>query len=846
MHKPIATAALSLAVGILLGNGFRYVPCAVAVFFLAAAAASLLLFRRHPRNGRTAALALGGMLCGGILLVSSAALPHDHYLRLAIPEGPVREAAGRIVSPLERDPGRTAFLLDLERLGDRKARGTIRVVLKEDQTHLGYGDRVLLAGKIYPVRGYRNPGGFDYPAYLAHQGVYALLSVDKRSAPRVLERGTGLFRTFQDWRERIRQAFLAQTHGPASAVLQAMILGEEGGLTTDLRETFLAAGVTHILSISGSHLGLVAVITFWLVRNLLFLLPERHYHRMTLVVDPRKITALLAAVPVFLYALLAGGQQATVRSLIMLLVGVAALLADREHDLVQALALAALTTLVPDPQALFDISFQLSYLSVAAILFVVSTSRESLPPARSRRGRILRDLLLLLAISAAATLATAPLVAYYFNRLSLWSLVSNMIIVPFAGFAVVPLGLLSGLLSLFRGTLPVAGLVQSVGDAFMAVTSFFASLPGATVAFPAPGPIVGCAYAGLIASFAALLRRSLLARSHPFAHSSRLPRPALAVAASAGFLLIAVALLPHFSDLQPRVTFLDVGQGDCALVETSGGRSILIDGGGTAANRFDTGQRVVAPFLWNRGIGAVDLMILSHPHPDHMNGLTSVLRLFSVREIWASGRDRELEGYEEFRKTAEARGVPIRTVHRGDGATLDGATVDVLHPGPAGQIAGRRAYERENNRSLVVRVTMNGRRFLFPGDIQQETERGLVEAGSDLRSDLLKVPHHGSKTSSTASLLSAVGPSTAVVSVSAGNPYRQPSDEVVSRYAAGGIALFRTDRDGAIIVKPRRDRLETIAWAPLLLKPVTDLPVSAWGKAEGSNWKRLWIRQGEI
>jgi competence protein ComEC len=237
----------------------------------------------------------------------------------------------------------------------------------------GYDDRVSLTGRIHPPRGFRNPGGFDYPAYLARQGVYAVLSIKHGSDVRVLEQGTGILRAIQALRERIRQAILASLHGEGSAILLAMTIGEEGSLTDDLRERFMAAGVTHIISISGSHLGMVAVICFWITKQALFLLPERSYHWITIHADPRKIAALVTVVPVTFYAFLAGGQIATIRSLIMILAALAALILDREGDLLPALSLAALITLLTDPQALFDISFQLSYLSVLSIVFVVST-----------------------------------------------------------------------------------------------------------------------------------------------------------------------------------------------------------------------------------------------------------------------------------------------------------------------------------------------------------------------------------------------------------------------------------------------------------------------------------------
>jgi len=836
--------ALAFLAGIVLASAFLYFPwTALTILFLASSAAAWS-FRQDRLALRTISLLSATVLCAAGLTVHAVTyLPEDHYTRTIALDGTLRRTTGTVVSPLERERGRTAFLLAVSSIDGRSTTGTVRVVLKEEQPSIGYGDRAEIEGKFYPVRGYRNPGGFDYPAYLGRQGVFAVLSVRTGSTPLVNEQGSGLFRTMQDWRERIRQALLRSTSGQGSAVLQAMILGEEGGLTNDLRDIFLSAGATHILSISGSHLGLVAVFCFWLAKGLFFLLPERFYHRLTIVVDPRKAAALLAVVPIVFYALLAGGQQATIRSLIMLIAGFTALLLDREHAMFQALAIAGLIILVPDPQAAFDISFQLSFLSVAAILFVVNTASAVAPAAVTWRERVKRDAFLMLAVSLAATIATAPLVAYYFNRLSLWGILSNMIIVPFAGFLVVPLGLLSGVLSLVLGSLPFPGLNQWAGDAFVALTSFFAGLPGATAAYPAPGAVFAVAYTGLILSAAWFIRRRLLSAARPFEHPAGPSVKARVVALASFSLLVLSLVLPLLRNNGDRLVFLDVGQGDCCLLETSEGKRILIDGGGAVDNRFDVGQKVVAPFLGNRNIGTIDLAVLSHPHPDHMNGLASLLRTVAVREVWTSGQDLAVEGYEDLRKTAEERGTILRAVDAGHTRSWGRTAIEVLHPGRGFDRAGRRAYEAENNRSLVIRVSINNRRLLFPGDIHKEAERFLARTNPDLRSDLLKIPHHGSKSSSTDGFIAAVRPSIAVMSVGAGNPYRQPSNEVVDRYLGSGIRLYRTDQDGAVLVSLDKGGLSVIPWDALILRRIRPGEPGSWFHGELENWKRLWIRR---
>jgi competence protein ComEC len=845
MIIPVTHLALCFAAGILLGHVFLLFPWTAAILALASAGAVIVRSRAAGTPTIRALQACVAALSGAALTVVSVAYqPADHYGHAAVIDGVRRTVSGVIASPLDRDPDRTAFLLQAERIDGAPVSGILRVSARGEHPPVGLGDRITVSGKLRPARGYRNPGGFDYPAFLARQGVHAVLSAGRDGGIRIDERGSGLLRHMQDLRERIRQAFLRSVSGDGAAVLLAMVLGEEGGLTDALRERFMAAGVTHILSISGSHLGLVAVLCFWLVRKGLFLLlPERRYHQLTLHADPRKLAAAATVLPVVFYAFLAGGQTATLRALIMILTGLAAVLLDRDGDLLNALAVAALITLVPDPQALLDISFQLSYCSVLCILFVVRTwdglALSADTPVRQWRNKAL----LLLVISAATTLATAPLTAHYFRQASPAGVLANMLVVPFAGAVIVPLGLCSGLLSLATGSLPLAGLNQAAADAFVSLVSFFSRLPGAGVALPSPGVLFAAGYAGLLAGGGIALRGRLLSRLRPLEFSGRMSRTLKAVLALSAAALTASLALPLLRQAENSVTFLDVGQGDCALIETAEGKRLLIDGGGARENRFDVGRRVVAPFLADRGIRTLDLVVLSHPHPDHMNGLISLLGTVRAREVWWAGLDGNLEGFDSLRDLLAAQAIPLRAVRSGDGGQYGEAAVEVLSPlrhPPEGE---RRAYAAENSRSLVVRLRLDGAAFLFPGDIHRDGERALADA-ADLSAEVLKVPHHGSKTSSSDEFLRAVRPRIAVVSVGADNPYRQPSEEVVERYGERGIRLFRTDRDGAVRVTVRRNGCEVVPWASLLLRTIPVTQPLQWGAIERENAKKLWLRKG--
>jgi competence protein ComEC len=310
-----------------------------------------------------------------------------------------------------------------------------------------------------------------------------------------------------------------------------------------------------------------------------------------------------------------------------------------------------------------------------------------------------------------------------------------------------------------------------------------------------------------------------------------------------GTLLMIPFALSFGPKQKTTVIFPDVGQGDCALIELSSGRNILIDGGGTYDDRFDTGRRALAPFLWNRGVHKLDLVILSHPHPDHMNGLKFILKKFDVSETWSHGQDTDLPGYEDFRQVIADKRINHRIVSADDTPSLLGDTeLRLLHPAPGFRSRDRKAYAAENSRSLVVKIRSEGRVFLFSGDIGIEAENDILRRGQDLKCDLLKVPHHGSKSSSSEAFVSQTKPAIAVVTVGRGNRYHHPSEDIIARYENAGARVYRTDTGGAVMVNVEREKLEAVQWRELILRRINLDDRVSWGEGERRNWNRLKVR----
>jgi competence protein ComEC len=279
------------------------------------------------------------------------------------------------------------------------------------------------------------------------------------------------------------------------------------------------------------------------------------------------------------------------------------------------------------------------------------------------------------------------------------------------------------------------------------------------------------------------------------------------------------------------VTFLDVGQGDAALIEMPDGKTMLIDGGGSYGH-FDLGRLAVAPYLWNTGHRRIDYLVASHPQLDHMGGLSYLADKFPVGEVWTNGVEKDADFYARFQKIIEEKAIPEKRITSGHPPlNLGGARIVALHPGPSD------LFPSDNDQSLVIRIDYGREAILWTGDIEGPAEKALLQRGSRLQATVLKVPHHGSRTSIDPDFLARVAPAVAVISVGGNNPYRHPSRETLAAYEALGVQIQRTDRDGAVLYETDGMRRTLRTYADGILHPVP------WGGdmggVEAANWMKI-------
>lgn len=752
------------------------------------------------KQGRRAAVLVGcllAMFSFAHVTLWKVLQPHfsPHHLRnLSLPQQVIID--GWLFREPEHAPHRSRLYVEALHVWkdgtSHPAMGKILLTVHTLSSSWHYGDVLRLRLNLRQPRNFRTPGSFDYEGYLARQGIFLSAFLwDDTVIERTGTAGVHLWGVVERVRNTIGEFFTMHLDTKTAAVLQALIIGDERYITKDLREAFSRAGVAHVLSISGLHISLVATTAYafwwWVVSRSPFLL---------LTFTAPALASILALPPVLLYAAISGGSVATWRSVLMVVTYLSAIVIGRQSEVYRSLALAALLISFLWPGAVLDVSFQLSFLSVLGLF--LGMERFSLWWGHVRqhlhldtfphRERLLRWGATYFVISAFALLVTAPVTAAHFNQVALAGIFANAVVIPLLGSAAVILGLLAaGFVFLHSSVAMVlvlcAGVVTRLG---IWSVEWVATFPYATLQTVTPNLFELGVFYGLLACF--FFRSIVHHLSAPFRY---LPHLFLSV------LLIDIvgwSWQRHFQQ-ELRVTFLDVGQGDAAVVEFPGSQVMVIDGGGFASEDFDSGEALIAPFLWSRKIGRVDTLVLSHPQLDHYGGLAYIAEHFSPRELWFNGDNTHSERFSHLQTILTRHSVQSRIFCREmPSIVLGGVQIQVLHP-PC-QLTGLDA----NNASLVLRLSHGTVDILFTGDVEAEGEAVLLSAQRSLASEIVKVPHHGSRTSSTPAFVQTIAPHVAVASLGFQNRFRFPAPEVVQRYQKQGSQFLRTDEGGSITI----------------------------------------------
>jgi len=819
VRDPLLIPAIAVAAGVFLGRAFAFTPRES----LWPAAAFLLLAIPKSRL-RIACLTLAALSTGIFAEAWRRPGPPPE-----IDAGP-REIVlldGCVVEPTVFSRNREQFTLELDR--GARARVSLNLGEGEPPPPLDYGRRVEIEARIRRPRNYNNPGSFDYAAYLARQKIFWTAIMTSGSNPQILPGRCGsrflsaVFALRAAALRRIESLYPNDSY--STGMMEAILIGETSKLEKIWTENFRRTGTFHALVISGVHVTVLAGVLLFVLR--LCALPE---------IPALAVTALAA----WLYALVSGFSAPVARAAAGFSLYLIARFFFRRGRVLNLLAAIALLYLLCDPGQLFDASFVLSFLCVGAIGALASPLLDTAAVPYARGARSLNDLSLdprlepriaqfrielrlaaetvelctrlprrwaaagisllcrlglfafeMAAISIVIQIGLALPMAEYFHRVSFTGVTANLLIVPLLNL-VVPLGFIA----IFTGWRWIASLAAALLKISARIADWHAAREP-DWRLPDPPFWLALAFLAALIAVAAL------------AYRKQWRWPATAAVLAAFILLIwhpdAPAIAPGIFEM----TAIDVGQGDSLLLAFPQGKIMVIDGGGllqygrSARSSFDTGEDVVSPYLWTRGIRRIDVIVATHAHQDHSGGICALIANFHPAELWvgANPSPRVLD-------CAARHSLRVQYPRSPESLLYSGTRIEFLSP-PADYFAARPG----NNDSLAFRITYGARRFVLTGDMERPMELRALSA-APLRADVLKVGHHGSKTSSSEAFLDAVSPMIGIVSAGYENSFGHPGREVLDRLARHHVEVLRTDEDGLITIRTdgRRIWTDTMRW----------------------------------
>ena len=646
--------------------------------------------------------------------------------------------------------------------------GKVLTTIKNPCQQFFNGDTIEYIGSLYFPDGARNPGEFDYCNYLNKRNIYMLSYADEKTDYSIHQnKSLSLIKFADKFKSKIIANINNSMTGEPANILKALIVGARDELEGETTEIFVYSGTIHILAVSGLHvayvtLSLLVIFSFFRFRD--------------------KQRTILTIIGLVFYIFIVDFKPSVIRAVIMASLILIGKSWEKRVNVYNSLATAGFIQLLISPMQLFDAGFQLSFSAVYSIIYFHSRIKillsEKFQPFKIK-FKSLRYFYQLFLVSLAALIGTLPITAYYFNRISPVGLLANLFAIPIigavgaTGFAQVILGFFIPTVNLFYGQVN-----QLLLWLLIKLTNFSASIPYGSINVPEINLLIVIIFYFLIFAIFNLEKRKVK------------------VAFLIGILLLLNFQIWSSIFQKPKleVIFFDVGQGDAALVKFPTGEKMLIDAGDRTFSR-NYAESVLLPFFIRQNIRHLDVVALSHPHSDHIGGVPFLLENISIREIWEPNVDGKSKTFKQIHIIADSLQVPIKNIHSGDYFNYSECDLYVLHP-------SREYIKTEpgnyNHYSTAIKLSYKDFDILFTGDIEKEDEAYISLFDDFIDCEILKVPHHGSSTSSSEKFIQKVSPEIAFVSVGRKNKFKHPSDKIMLRYCDNGVIIHRSDKNHSL------------------------------------------------
>lgn len=787
MKRPILIAALGYIIGIVWGLSFK-----VVLIFCSIIAICMLIVEKNKNILRIIKLVINKKVTILLLIFIIAGFIHIKFLKYDYEKIYISlenvNIVGTIVSSKKEKQYINEYKIETEKINNIKLKKKFILLTKNKE--IEYGNKIKLEGTYIKPSKSRNYRGFDYSNYLKTENIYGTIEqngkIELIKEKNINYLFINLYKVKNKIIKNINNKFPEETRG----VVLGILLGDKSSIEEDVRQNFADSSLSHILAVSGTHISYVVICISVLFKKLKL---------------NKNIRKVLTSLVLFMYLYLVDFSVSATRAVIMSTIVIMQMLFYRKQDTITTIAFSSIIILINNPYSILNIGFLLSYGgTIGIILFVNRISIESKEDFFQRFKRYLKDICI---VTISAQTIIMPIIIYYFNTISFTFIISNIIASLIIG-PIIMIGLVIIAISFFK--IPIISLIIRFYNILIVIlvrtADIISKIPMSKIYLKTPTTLEIIFYYSVVFLIALLIyikksNRKFIKKTiqidiynlKNFFINNR--NKVLIFISIVSLISITSIKIPK----ELKINFIDVGQGDSCLITTPQNKKVIVDSGGSES--YDVGKNVLLPYLLDKRITKIDYIMISHFDTDHCKGFEYVLENIKVKNVIISKQSETSENFKQIMKIIRKKRINLIIVQKGSKIKIDNfTTVDILSP------QSENIADNMNDNSIVAKFEAYNFSILFTGDASEKIEKELIKEKINLKSDILKVSHHGSKTGTSEEFLKSVKPKIALIGVGENNKFGHPTKDVIKRLTENKIKIYRTDTDGEIRIKIKKNK----------------------------------------
>ena len=787
MKRPILIVALGYIIGIVWGLSFK-----VVLIFCSIIAICMLIVEKNKNILRIIKLVINKKVTILLLIFIIAGFIHIKFLKYDYEKIYISlenvNIVGTIVSSKKEKQYINEYKIETEKINNIKLKKKFILLTKNKE--IEYGNKIKLEGTYIKPSKSRNYRGFDYSNYLKTENIYGTIEqngkIELIKEKNINYLFINLYKVKYKIIKNINNKFPEETRG----VFLGILLGDKNSIEEDVRQNFADSSLSHILAVSGTHISYVVVCISVLFKKLKL---------------NKNIRKVLTSLVLFMYLYLVDFSASATRAVIMSNIVILQMLFYRKQDTITTIAFSSIIILINNPYAILNIGFLLSYGgTIGIILFVNRISIESKEDFFQRFKSYLKDICI---VTISAQTIIMPIIIYYFNTISFTFIISNIIASLIIG-PIIMIGLVIIAISFFK--IPIISLIIRFYNILIVIlvktADIISKIPISKIYLKTPTTLEIIFYYSVVFLIALLIyikksNRKFIKKTiqidiynlKNFFINNR--NKVLIFISIVSLISITSIKIPK----ELKINFIDVGQGDSCLITTPQNKKVIVDSGGSES--YDVGKNVLLPYLLDKRITKIDYIMISHFDTDHCKGFEYVLENIKVKNVIISKQSETSENFKQIMKIIRKKRINLIIVQKGTKIKIDNfTTVDILSP------QSENIADNMNDNSIVAKFEAYNFSILFTGDASEKIEKELIKEKINLKSDILKVSHHGSKTGTSEEFLKSVKPKIALIGVGENNKFGHPTEDVIKRLTENKVKIYRTDRNGEISIKIKKNK----------------------------------------